>query len=66
MLYIISLSNMLYIIPWLNHYMKMSDSFQLGWGDVAHFLILGIPLFNPEGVFASILVCIDSVICLVA
>lgn len=50
MLYIISLSNMLYIIPWLNHYMKMSDSFQLGWGDVAHFLILGIPLFNPEGV----------------
>lgn len=50
MLYIISLSNMLYIIPWLNHYMKMSDSFQLGWGDVAHFLVLGIPLFNPEGV----------------
>lgn len=28
----------------------MPDSFQLGWCDVMNFLILGIPLFNPEGV----------------
>lgn len=50
MLYIIFFSNILYIIPWLNHYIEMPDSFQLGWCDVVIFFILGIPLFNPEGV----------------
>lgn len=43
-------ATLLYMIPWILHYMQSPDMYQIDFIDLVNFVFWGIPLFLPEGI----------------
>lgn len=43
-------SNLLYIIPYYYHHVKLPNTLFINGTDIINFIILGIPIFRPEGI----------------